>query len=39
MFLVDTLSRAFLPEVNTCEVTKELEEMDHRAFLAVSYNR
>lgn len=39
MFLVDTLSRAFLLEVNTCEFNKELEEMDLRAFLPVSYNR
>lgn len=39
MFLVDTLSRAFLPDVNTCEFTKELEEMDHGAFLPVSNNR
>lgn len=37
MFLSDTLSRAFLPEVNTYVFTKELEEMDHRAFLTVSH--
>ena len=39
MFLADTLSRAFLPEVNTCEFTKELEEVDHRASLPVSQER
>lgn len=39
MFLADTLSRVFLPEVNSCEFTKELEEMDHRAFLPVSHKR
>ena len=35
MFLADTLSRAFLPEVNTCEFTKGLE-VDHRPSLDVS---
>ena len=39
MFLADTLSRAFLLEVNTCEFTKELEEVDHSAFLPVSHER
>lgn len=39
MFLADTLSRVFLPEVNSCEFTEELEEMDHRAFLPVSHKR
>ena len=39
MFLADTLSRAFLPEVNTCEFTRELEELDHRASLPVSDER
>ena len=39
MILADTLSRVFLPEVNTCEVTKELEEVDHRASLPVSQER
>ena len=28
MFLADTLSRAYLPEVNSCEFTQELEKVD-----------
>ena len=36
MYLADTLSRAFLPEVNACEFSRELEEVDHKAFLAVT---
>jgi len=39
IFLADTLSRAFLPEVNACEFRKELEEVDHRASLPVSGDR
>ena len=39
MFLANTLSRAFLPEVNACEFTQELEDVDHRAFLPVSDDR
>ena len=39
MYLADTLSRAFLPEVNACEFTQELESVDHRAFLPVSNKR
>ena len=39
MFLADTLSRAFLPEVNICELTKELKEVDHRAYLPVHHER
>ena len=39
MFLADTLSRAFLPEVNACEFTQELEEVDHTASLPVSDER
>ena len=39
MFLAEPLSRAFLPEVNTCDLTKELEEVDHRASLPVSQER
>lgn len=39
MFLADTLSRAFLPEVNACEFTQELEKVDHRASLPVSDER
>ena len=36
MFLADTLSRAYLPEVNVCEFAHELEEVDHRIPLPVS---
>lgn len=36
MFLADTLSRAFLSEVNACDFTCELEKVDHKASLAVS---
>ena len=36
MYLADTLSRAFLPEVNACEFSRELEEVDHKAFLPVT---
>ena len=39
MFLADTLSRAFLPEVNACEFTQKLEDVDHRASLPVSDER
>ena len=39
MFLADALSRAYLPEVNACEFTQELEDVDHRAFLPVSDDR
>lgn len=36
MFLADTLSRAYLPEVNVCNFTRELEGVDHQASLPVS---
>ena len=36
MFLADTLSRAFLPEVKASEFVHELEEIDHKALLTVS---
>ena len=39
MFLADTLSRAFLPEINACDFNKELQEVDHQAFLPVSASR
>ena len=39
MFLADTLSRDFLPEINACDFNKELEEVDHQAFLPVSATR
>ena len=29
MFLADTLSRAYLPEVHTCDFSQQLESMDH----------
>ena len=35
LHLADTLSRAYLPEVNACESTRELEEIDHRALMPV----
>ena len=30
MYLADTLSRAYIPEVNVCDFVHELEELDHR---------
>ena len=30
MYLADTLSRAYLPEVNACDLINELEEIDHK---------
>ena len=39
MFLADTLSRAFLPEVNVTEFLHELEEIDHRVLPPVSAER
>ena len=36
MFLADTLSRAYLPEVNACEFSQKLESMDHTMSLALS---
>ena len=36
MYLGDTLSRAYLPEVNACDPIPELEDIDHRQYLAVS---
>ena len=36
---MDTLSRAYLPEVNSCIFVRELEEVDHRANLPVSDER
>ena len=32
MHLADTLSRAYLPEVNACDFTRKLEDIDHRTF-------
>ena len=39
MHLADTLSRAYLPEVNVCDFTRELEEIDHRSWLPVTEER
>ena len=36
MFLADTLSRAYLPQVNACMFADELAEADHRETLPVS---
>ncbi len=35
MFLADTLSRAFLPAVNTSDSVLSLEEVDHTMTLAI----
>ena len=39
MFLADTLSRAYLPEVNTCEFAQNLENVNHTSSLALSDDR
>ena len=36
IYLADTLSRVYLPEVIACDLIPELEEIDHRKYLAVS---
>ena len=36
MYLADTLSRAHLTDICTCEFIHELEEIDHKEFLPVS---
>ena len=36
MFLADTLSRAYLPEVHTCDVSQQLESVDHTRTLALA---
>lgn len=36
LHLADTLSRAYLPEVNACDLIREFEEVDHRPWLPVS---
>ena len=36
MFLADTLSRAFLPDVSACEFSRSLEDVDHTITLALS---
>lgn len=35
LHLADILSRAFLLEVNACEFSRELEEIDHRPWMLV----
>ena len=35
MYLADTLSRAYLHEVNTCRLAHSLEEVDHTMLLAI----
>ena len=39
MLLADTLSRAYLPEVNATEFSRELEDVDHRTWLPVTVDR
>lgn len=39
MFLADTLSRAFLPEVGASDLIQELETIDHKTWLPVSESR
>lgn len=36
VYLADTLSQAYLPEVHTCAFTEELEEVDHTLALAIT---
>ena len=39
MYLADTLSRAYLHEVNTCRLAHSLEEVDHTMLLAIPPDR
>ena len=39
MYLADTLSRTYLPEVNACDLINELEEIDNKQYLVVSEDR
>ena len=39
MYLADTLSRAYIPEVNVCDFVHELDELDHCESLPVSQER
>ena len=39
MHLADTISRAYLPEFNACDFTRELEDIDHRTWLPVTEDR
>ena len=36
MFLADTLSQAYLPDVGTCEFSQTLEDVNHTASLSLS---
>ena len=38
MYLADTLSRAYIPEVNVCDFVHELEELDHSESLPLAMN-
>lgn len=39
LYLADTLSRAYLPEVHTCSFMEELKEIDHTLALAITPDR
>ena len=39
MYLADTLSRAYLPEVHSCSFWSELAEIDHTLTLAITEDR
>ena len=39
MYLADTLSRAYLPEIHSCSFAEELEEIDHTQALAMTDDR
>ena len=39
MFLADTLSRAYLPDISACEFSRQLEEVDHTVSLAMTEDR
>ena len=39
MFLADTLSRAYLPEINTCDFARDLEGIDHQEDLPLTEAR
>ena len=36
MYLADTLSRAYLPDISACAFSQSLEEVDHTMSLAMS---
>ena len=39
MYLADTLSRAYLPEIHSCSFAEELEEINHTQALAMTDDR